>query len=104
MGIAPILGVPISELNFYPTILGAVLFGVGIALLIDAYGQPHGIHGLGIAGAIAINFCGSAVLIVWLLFTSLDLPLRGYIVLWTIAIIVMAIGSIELATKSWKQQ
>lgn len=104
IGIAPILGVPISENNFYPTILGAILFGIGIALLIDAYGQPHGIRGLGIAGAIAINFCGAGVLIVWLLFTSLNLPLRGYIVLWTIAIIVMAIGSIELATKSWKQQ
>jgi hypothetical protein len=104
IGIAPILGVPISESNFYPTILGAVLFGIGIALLIDACGQPHGIRGLGIAGAIAINFCGAGVLIVWLLFTSLNLPLRGYIVLWTIAIIVMVIGSFELATKSWKQQ
>ncbi|MGD8845825.1 MAG: hypothetical protein PVI54_09960 [Desulfobacteraceae bacterium] len=104
IGMAPILGVPISESNFYPTILGAVLFGIGIALLIDAYGQPHGIHGLGIAGAIAINFCGAGVLIVWLLFTPLNLPLRGYIVLWMIAIIVTAIGSIELAIMSWKRR
>ena len=32
-GIAEILGVPQPEINFYPTILGGVIFGIGIALL-----------------------------------------------------------------------
>ena len=102
-GLAPILGVPVPSNHFYPTILGAVLFGIGVALLIDAYGYQHGIRGLGIAGAIVINFCGAMVLILWLLFNSLNIPLRGYIILWTIAIVVLAVGLIELISRTWEQ-
>jgi hypothetical protein len=72
-------------------------------MLIDVYGQPRGIRGLGIAGATAINFCGAGVLILWLIFAPKSLPLRGYIVLWAIAIFVLAIGFVELISKSWKQ-
>lgn len=50
-GAAEILGVTQPETNFYPTILGGVIFGIGIALLLEAYGQPRGIRGLGLAGA-----------------------------------------------------
>ena len=103
LGIAELVGAPQPNTDFYPTILGAVLLGIGIALLIDVYGQPRGIRGLGIAGAIAINFLGAGILILWLIFASLSLPLRGYIVLWAIAIGVLAIGFIELSSKSWKQ-
>ena len=59
IGLAPILGVPVPNNHFYPSILGAVLFGIGIALLIDAYGHQRGIRGLGITGAIVINFFGA---------------------------------------------
>jgi len=101
-GIVQIFGAPQPGINFYPTILGAVIFGIGIALLIEAYGKPHGIHGLGIGGAIAINFCGAGILTAWLIFDPFNLPLRGYITLWTIAVIVLAIGFVELFAKSWK--
>lgn len=100
-GIATILGIPVPIINFYPFILGAVLFGIGIALLIEVYGDQHCIRGLGIAGAIAINFCGAIILIIWLLFSSINMPLRGYIILWTIAIVVLTIGLTELLSKSW---
>jgi len=103
-GIAKLLGVPLPNINFYPTILGAAIFGIGIALLLEAFGEPKGIHGLGLAGAIAINFCAAGVLCIWLISTQLNLPLRGYIILWTIAIVVLAIGFIELISKSWKYQ
>jgi hypothetical protein len=62
LGIAELIGAPLPKTHFYPTILGAVIFGIGIALLIDVYGQPHGIRGLGLAGAIAINFFGAGIL------------------------------------------
>ena len=103
-GMAQLLGVPISNSNFYPSILGAVIFGIGIALVLEAYGEPKGIHGLGLAGAIVINFCGAGVLSIWLISTPLNLALRGYIILWTIAIVVLAIGFIELISRSWKYQ
>lgn len=95
-GMASLLGVPAPGNTFYPSILGAVLVGIGIALMIDAYGASFGLRGLGLAGAIAINFCGAGVLLIWLLFFPPDMPLRGQITLWTIAIGVLAIGAFEL--------
>jgi len=95
MGMASLLGVPAPESNFYPSILGAVLVGVGIALMIDAYGASVGIHGLGLAGAITINFCGAGVLLAWLICVPPHLPLRGRVILWTIAIGVLVIGAVE---------
>ncbi|MBN2179965.1 MAG: hypothetical protein JW743_11115 [Deltaproteobacteria bacterium] len=102
LGIAQILGVPESDINFYPSILGAVIFGIGIALIIEVYGKPKGIHGLGLGGAIAINLCGAGVLLVWLLLKRFEFPLRGQIILWSIALIVLLVGIIELITKSYK--
>ncbi|MGD8258333.1 MAG: hypothetical protein PVG70_17905 [Desulfobacterales bacterium] len=45
LGIAELVGAPPPNTHFYPTILGAVIFGIGIALLIEVYGQPRGIRG-----------------------------------------------------------
>ena len=103
-GIAELLGVPVPDRNFYPTILGAVIFGIGIALLIQVYGASRGVRGLGLGGAIAINMCGATALLVWLLVTPLGIPTRGYIILWGIALIVFLIGFVELFTRSWKNE
>ena len=81
-----------------------VIFGIGIALLLEAFGEQRGVHGLGLAGAIAVNFCAAGVLTLWLIFIPLNLPLRGHIILWTIDIVVLTIGFFELISKSWKYQ
>jgi hypothetical protein len=101
LGTAEILGVPRSNLDFYPTILGAVIFGIGVALLIERYGYAHKIRGLGLGGAIAINFCAAAVLLLWLVLGSPNLPVRGYVFLYAIVILVFGLGIAELATRSW---
>ena len=101
-GVAGILGVPQPGSNFYPTILGGVIFGIGIALLLEAYGERWGARGLGLGGAIAINFCGAGILMVWLIFEPLNLPLRGLIILWVVAIIVLGIGILEVLAKTWR--
>ncbi len=54
-GLVETLGVPSAEGRFYPSLLGAVLFGVGIALFLEAHRLPGGIIGLGLGGAVAIN-------------------------------------------------
>lgn len=90
------LGVPPSETAFYPTILGGVLFGIGIALFVEARRRPNALVGLGLGGAIAINLCGGAVLTVWLIAGDLELPLRGRVFLWVLAIILVGISAIEL--------
>lgn len=92
LGIGDLLGLPPTETAFYPTILGAVIFGIGIALLLARAGRP----GLGIDGAIAINLVGAGVLVVWLLAGPPAIPTRGLITLWVVAIVVLAIGFAEL--------
>ena len=101
LGIAEIFGVLRTNSDFYPTILGGVIFGIGIALLIERYGFRKGVRGLGLGGAIAINLCGSLVLIVWLLSAPPEIPVRGHAILWSIAIIVFGVGIIEAFAKSW---
>jgi hypothetical protein len=59
---------------------------------------------LGLAGAIVINLCGGVALLIWILFVPLDLPIRGNIALWSVAIIVLGLGIVELVTKSWKKE
>ena len=97
-GTAAYLGVPQATHSFYPTILGGVIFGIGVALLIEVWGAGHAITGLGMAGAIVINFCGAGVLTYWLVTSPLGLPTRGYYILWIIAICVFGIGAVELLT------
>jgi hypothetical protein len=101
LGMAELLGVPKSNVDFYPTILGAVIFGIGIALLIERYGFSRNIRGLGLGGAIAINLCGAIALLIWLVSTPLNIPLRGYVILWSIVIIVLVVGIVEILAKSW---
>jgi hypothetical protein len=93
-----LLGIPIPDNTFYPSILGAILAGIGLALIVERFKDRVGLTGLGIGGAIVINFCGAGVLAVQLMRGGLDLPTRGYIFLWTVAVIVLAIGAIEWVT------
>ena len=94
--VAETVGVPFVENSFYPSILGAVLFGIGIALTIEYFGKQVGLVGLGLGGAVAINLAGGVVLILWLILGNLVIPLRGQLFLWILAIILVLISSIEL--------
>ncbi len=94
--VAETIGVPTVENSFYPTILGAVLIGIGIALTIECYRKQGGLVGLGLGGAVAINLSGGIVLILWLIFGDLNIPLRGHFFLWFLAIILVGISLVEL--------
>ena len=93
-----LLGVPHTTVTFYPTLLGGVLFGIGVALTIEAFRQPKGLVGLDLGGAVAINLCGGMVLLVWLVSGALDLPLRGLVFLWALTIVLVGISTVELLT------
>lgn len=103
-GLPELLGLPSTDTYFYPSILGAVILGIGAALLLELYGAPLRIRGLGLGGAIAINLCGGGALLVWLVAVPLEIPLRGQIILWVVAALVVIIGLVELAAKSWKYE
>lgn len=103
-GVLGLLGLPPSTTHFYPTILGGVIFGIGVGLVLELWGAPRGIRGLGLGGAIAINLSGAGVLFFWLLVGGLDLPFRGRIVLWIVAVVVLGVGVAEIATRSWRYE
>jgi len=103
-GLAELLGLPPTNTYFYASILGAVILGVGVALFLELYGVRAHVRGLGLGGAIAINLCGGGALLLWLLAMPLCIPLRGKILLWLVAGIVLAIGLVEIAARSWKYE
>ena len=91
------LGVPAPDSVFYPNILGAVLFGIGLALLVEWRRSPtSSATGLGLTGAIAINLSGGTVLAAWLLFRDLDIPARGLVFLWGLTVLLVGLSSLEL--------
>lgn len=84
-----LLRIPIPEVAFYATILGAILTGIGLALLIERYHSRLEVTGLGLGGAIAINLCGGGTLAIWLHSNTLTLPTRGYVFLGSVAVAVL---------------
>lgn len=90
------LGIPGSSTGFYPNILGAVFVGIAIALALEYYRNPDGAVGLGLGGAIAINLCAGAMLLLWLIFGNLAIPLQGVFILWFLAVIAVVISAAEL--------
>ena len=91
------LGVPEIVGGFYASILGAVLVGIAIALIIEARRDPSSSFvGLGLGGAVSINLCGGILLSVWLVFGDLQLPLRGLVFLWLLALLLIVISVAEL--------
>ncbi len=88
-------GLPATGQYFYPNILGAMLFGIGIALFIE-YKRKDEFIGLGLGGAISINMMGGIVLLLWLISGSLNIPAKGKIILWILDIILVGISTLEL--------
>ena len=98
-----LLGVPPVKQAFYPSIMGGVFIGIALALFIEAFRErPQGLVGLGLGGAIAINLCGGLVLMGWLIFGRLEIPIHGQFLLWTIAATLVVISSLEVVVHSRK--
>lgn len=103
-GVLAFLGLPSTDTYFYSSILGGVIFGIGVALALEWWRGGAGLSGLGLAGAIAINLCGGGTLLYWLLFGETEIPLSGSITLWIVAVVVIGIGLLELFSKSWMEE
>ena len=89
------LGLPATDEVFYVSILGAVLIGIGIALWVERKNDERW-RGLGLFGALVINLAAGGIVCVWLVIDPFDIPARGYVTLWTVAIVVVGTGAAEL--------
>ena len=85
--------------GFYPSVFGAVLFGVGISLMIERFGPAHGSRGLGLLGALSINLRFGLALAGWLVFGHLSLPTHGLVILWALAGILVLLSGAELTAE-----
>jgi len=104
VGVIDVLGLPQVQSYFYTSILGAVIFGIGLALGVEIYSSKTGLRGLGLGGAIAINFAGASALLYWLLFGHLVLNWIAIITLWIICLTVFVVGVAELKWKYSKNE
>lgn len=91
------LGIHNAGSGFYASLFGAVLVGIGLALLIEVVPRSQQTRGLGLFGALTINLCFGVVLGGWLVFGHLQLPARGLVVLWALVAILVGLSSLELA-------
>ena len=85
--------------SFYANLFGAVLIGIGIALLLERREDPGVTRGLGLTGALVINLCFGFALSGWLVFGGLQLPLRGILVLWTLVAVIVGLSGVELVSE-----
>ena len=97
--VSNLLGLPGGESRFYPTVLGAILFGIGVALLLERFRGSRNLTGLGLAGALTINLSFGIALAYWILATNVEVTALGTIVLWTLVVILVGISGIELLTE-----
>jgi hypothetical protein len=93
-GVAHLLGIPFADQGFYPVILGALLLGIGIALLVERFSTR--IRGLGLGGAMSINLTFGVVLAVWLIGSPAVLPVRGTVLLWVLVLVLVGISGFEV--------
>ena len=90
------LGLPEPTSGIFPSLFGAVLVGIGIALLMQRRGTSR--EALGLTGALVINSCFGVALFGWLLAGGLELPVHGALILWTLAVILIVLSAIEMAS------
>lgn len=91
-----LLGMPSTENPFYARVLGGVLTGVGLALLGERFGGSPRLRGLGLVGAVSINLSGATALIATLLRRTAEIPLRGTLLLWSLAATLVGLSGLEL--------
>ncbi len=90
------LGIPLPGTEFYTSVLGAVLTGLGLALLAERFRRTLGIAGLAPGGAICIKICTGGVLGAWLIHGDLPVPLHGYVLLWLVVVLLLLLSAAEL--------
>lgn len=89
------LGLPPADQPFWPRVLGAVLIGIAVAAFLEV--KLKGANGLGLAGAVAVNLAGTAIIGSLLILGQVGCPRRGRVLLWLTVLGLMALSLAEIA-------
>ena len=90
-----VLGLQRTDGGFWPRLLGAVLLGLAAASYVE--GATPGSRGLGLAGSVLINLSGAGMLIVLLALDRASPSSRGRLLLWIVAVLLVALSFVEIA-------
>jgi hypothetical protein len=90
-----VLGLPAVPTGFWPRLLGATLFGIAGAGIVE--GALPGSRGLGLGGSLAINFAIAAMLTIQLAVNAAATTVRGRVLLWILAAILYVLILVEIA-------
>jgi hypothetical protein len=91
--LARLLGLPSADQPFWPRLLGALLIGLGVASLLEVRMQG----GLGLAGSVAVNLAGAAMISTLLVLGRAGKTMRGRFLLWLAAATLVSLGLVEIA-------
>lgn len=90
-----LFGLPAILNGFWPRLLGATLFGIAGASLIE--GTLLSSRGLGLGGSLAINFAIAAMLTVQLALNAAAVTVRGKVLLWVLVACLYVLILVEIA-------
>lgn len=89
------LGLPSTASGFWPRLVGALLIGIAAGAYIE--GAWAGSRGLGLAGLVAINLSGAAVIAFAALLGRAAPTRRGTFALWVLVALLLALSLLEIA-------
>lgn len=89
-----LLGLPRPDTGFWPRVCGALLIGIAGALFLE--GASAG-HGLGLAGVVIINLCGTALLATLLVLDRGPASFRGRVAVWLTVCALVTLSITEIA-------
>ncbi len=97
---ARVVGLPHGASPFWPRLFGAALLAITAAIAVEGYSEhiPNtpDVRGLGLGGAIAINFVTLLALIGALVFRGVP-SRRGKLLLWVISLFIVFLMLLEIA-------
>lgn len=91
---ARLLGLPSAGSGFWPRLLGAALIGIAAAAAIE--GRFRGSVGLGLGGAMAINFIAAGTIASLLILGRVTELVRGRVVLWGVTVLLSLLGVVQI--------
>ena len=90
-----LLGLPSTPTGFWPRLLGTLLLGISLALFLE--GSVPGSRGLGLAGALIINFSVLSMMAAMLVWEAGPQSARGRALMWALIVLLLWLSALEFA-------
>jgi hypothetical protein len=90
-----LLGLPPTPTGFWPRLLGTILLGISFAFFLE--GSVPGSRGLGLSGALIINFSALSMMAAMLMLEAGPPSARGRAFMWALIVLLLWLSALEFA-------